>query len=90
MPHPKAVMAKMRSRFSKNRDGGASIHEDPDIADTLPSPTTAAVEQQERWNETPLNVYRTLAAFWGFIIMGANDAVLGALIPYVGASFVML
>ncbi|KAJ5320640.1 hypothetical protein PENANT_c033G09125 [Penicillium antarcticum] len=36
----------------------------------------------EKWNQNRLNIYRTLATFWCFLVMGANDAAYGALIPY--------
>jgi hypothetical protein len=43
---------------------------------SLPSPTTAT-ERLQKWNYPRKNMYRTFAAFWGFIIMGANDAAVG-------------
>ncbi|KAJ5722743.1 hypothetical protein N7488_000778 [Penicillium malachiteum] len=36
----------------------------------------------EKWNSSRLNIYRSLATFWSFLVMGANDAAYGALIPY--------
>ncbi|KAJ5501864.1 Major facilitator superfamily domain general substrate transporter [Penicillium fimorum] len=36
----------------------------------------------EKWNQPRINVYRTIATFWSFLVMGANDAAYGALIPY--------
>ena len=47
----------------------------------LPSPTTATAEKKEQWNHPRINVYRTLSAFWCFILMGANDAASGVSIP---------
>jgi hypothetical protein len=47
-----------------------------DVDGSLPSPITAT-EQLERWNYPRVNLWRTLAAFWGFIIMGMNDAAVG-------------
>lgn len=41
------------------------------------SPPPAAVYAMERWNQPRSNVYRTLATFWTFVVMGANDAVYG-------------
>jgi len=49
---------------------------------TLPSPTTQAAERLERWNASRSTVYKILAAFWSFVVMGSNDAAYGALIPY--------
>ncbi|KAJ5232099.1 hypothetical protein N7468_005055 [Penicillium chermesinum] len=31
---------------------------------------------------SPINMYRTFATLWSFLVMGANDAAYGALIPY--------
>ncbi|KAI9870117.1 MAG: hypothetical protein M1830_004663, partial [Pleopsidium flavum] len=47
----------------------------------LPGPTTAVTSLQT-WNNPRINIWRILATFVGFIIMGANDAAYGALIPY--------
>ncbi|KAL2811864.1 MFS general substrate transporter [Aspergillus granulosus] len=35
-----------------------------------------------KWNEPRSNIYRVLTTFWVFLIMGANDAAYGALLPY--------
>lgn len=59
------------------------IQESDDIMQTLPSPTTQAAERLERWNASRSTVYKILAAFWSFVVMGSNDAAYGALIPYV-------
>lgn len=50
-------------------------------AGALPPPTTA-VPQLQKWNSPRINVWRCLATFYSFIILGANDAAYGALIPY--------
>ncbi|OCL12739.1 MFS general substrate transporter [Glonium stellatum] len=52
-----------------------------DINESLPSPTTA-VERLQKWNLPRVNLFRSLAAFWAFTVMGMNDAAYGALIPY--------
>ena len=50
---------------------------------TLPSPITAnTTPQLQRWNYPRVNLWRLLGTFWSFIILGANDAAYGALIPY--------
>ncbi|KAJ6127630.1 hypothetical protein N7523_003242 [Penicillium sp. IBT 18751x] len=36
----------------------------------------------EKWNHPRINVYRSFSTFWSFLVMGANDAAYGALIPY--------
>jgi hypothetical protein len=62
------------SRVESNRS--KIIHSENDVDGSLPSPTTAN-EELQRWNFPPKNMFRTFAAFWGFIIMGANDAAVG-------------
>jgi hypothetical protein len=61
-------------------DSKGSQNDDP--VENLPSPTTQAAEKLERWNHPRSNLFRTMAAFWGFVVMGSNDAAYGALIPY--------
>lgn len=36
-----------------------------------------SVPQLQRWNSPRINAFRTLATFWDFMILGANDAVYG-------------
>ncbi len=43
-----------------------------------------AVSAYERWNQSNSNIFKTMSTFFGFIIMGANDAAYGAIIPYLG------
>lgn len=50
-------------------------------AGALPSPTTAVIQLQ-KWNSPRINAWRCFATFYCFIILGANDAAYGALIPY--------
>jgi predicted MFS family arabinose efflux permease len=45
-------------------------------------PPSHAVSALERWNGNKSNVFKTAATFMAFIVMGANDAAYGALIPY--------
>lgn len=52
-----------------------SVNNDP--VENLPSPTTAAAARLERWNAPRTNLWRTFAAFWSFVVMGANDAAYG-------------
>ncbi|KAF1989290.1 MFS general substrate transporter [Aulographum hederae CBS 113979] len=75
---------KDRPRPSSLRELGRTLSKednDENEGETLPSPTTA-VEKVQRWNEPRVNMVRSFGAFFSFIILGANDAALGALIPY--------
>ena len=47
-----------------------------DRNESLPSPSVA-FEELPRWNYPKINMYRTFATFWSFIVMGANDAAYG-------------
>jgi hypothetical protein len=59
------------------------ITQDPDTLTDLPSPTTHPTAKAEQWNHPRSNLFKTVAAFWSFVVMGSNDAAYGALIPYV-------
>ncbi|WAO96544.1 MFS domain-containing protein [Fusarium falciforme] len=52
------------------------------------------VEVTQKWNDPKINVFRVAACSWGFLVMGANDVVYGALIPYIeedyGVDYVVL
>ncbi|KAI9930245.1 hypothetical protein ASPWEDRAFT_101477 [Aspergillus wentii DTO 134E9] len=48
----------------------------------LQPPSDPTEVEQEKWNSSKANVSRTVATFWSFLVMGANDAAYGALIPY--------
>ncbi|KAF2761708.1 MFS general substrate transporter [Pseudovirgaria hyperparasitica] len=65
---------------------GRVLGSSKDPNDLLPSPTTASVRLQ-RWNSSRVNVLRTFATFFAFLLMGANDAAYGALIPYLEAYY---
>jgi len=47
-----------------------------DPPEFLPQPSTT-VRVIERWNHPKINIQRTLATFFAFVIMGANDAAYG-------------
>jgi hypothetical protein len=72
----------MGSRTSLRLSDTKGIQDDDSPMD-LPSPTTHPAEKAERWNHPRSNLFRTMAAFWSFVVMGSNDAAYGALIPYV-------
>ncbi|KAE8352292.1 major facilitator superfamily domain-containing protein [Aspergillus coremiiformis] len=44
--------------------------------------TPAISPETERWNHPRSNMLKTMATFWSFLVMGANDAAYGPLIPY--------
>ena len=70
-----------RPSFS-GRSLGSASKTDEDRNESLPSPTTAAAEEAERWNSSSGNIWRVSTAFWAFAVMGMNDATYGAIIPY--------
>ena len=70
---------------SKSQRPPGSVNDLQVVEDTsagaLPPPTTSA-PQLQRWNSPRINTWRCFATFYSFIILGANDAAYGALIPY--------
>ncbi|KAF2869795.1 major facilitator superfamily domain-containing protein [Massariosphaeria phaeospora] len=68
--------------ISETRASEQDRIENSDPVENLPSPTTHAAEKLERWNTPRTNLWRSMAAFWSFVVMGSNDAAYGALIPY--------
>ncbi|EXJ55269.1 hypothetical protein A1O7_08195 [Cladophialophora yegresii CBS 114405] len=69
-----------RSQQPNHSEKDVPVFEDVS-AGALPSPTTATPRLQ-KWNSPRINMWRCLATFYSFIILGANDAAYGALIPY--------
>jgi len=64
--------------------GNENTHDktfDKETNEELPAPVTA-VETPQRWNRPRINVPRFLVTLLGFFLMGMNDAVIGALLPY--------
>ncbi|KAI1436475.1 putative MFS transporter [Xylaria sp. CBS 124048] len=50
-------------------------------------PTTAGAHSKERWNRPRGNIPRVASCFYSFVVMGANDAAYGPLIPYLQAYY---
>ncbi|KAF5500373.1 Bypass of stop codon protein 6 [Colletotrichum siamense] len=48
------------------------------------TPPEDAVEIFQKWNYPRSNVARILSIFWSLMVMGANDASYGAIIPHLG------
>ena len=74
--HPKKSSAQF-TRVLGDNDVRTTFSQDEDRNESLPSPTTASQEVVERWNSSRMNMARTFAAFWGFVVMGMNDATYG-------------
>ncbi|EFQ89955.1 hypothetical protein PTT_13604 [Pyrenophora teres f. teres 0-1] len=74
--------AKVAGSYTSLRLSDTKGTRESDPVENLPSPTTQAAEKLERWNHPRSNLFRTMAAFWSFVVMGSNDAAYGALIPY--------
>jgi hypothetical protein len=80
LKHPQeAKLTPTRGSLHISETRGSKIDEDP--VENLPSPITQGAEQLERWNHPRLNFWRTLAAFWSFVVMGSNDAAYGVCLP---------
>jgi hypothetical protein len=77
LPATKEPSLNINRRLSRvESQNSRTIHDKYDADGTLPSPTTAT-EELQKWNYPKKNMLRTFAAFWGFIVMGANDAAVG-------------
>ncbi|KAK0740712.1 tRNA wybutosine-synthesizing protein, partial [Schizothecium vesticola] len=46
------------------------------------APPPAADVEQQRWNQSPTNMFRYFTTIYIFILLGMSDAVIGALLPY--------
>lgn len=64
------VVRTMSNR--SNDPAGRSIHEDSGLP-TSSSPS----EDVLQWNHPRINIARTGAAFWAFVVLGMNDAAYG-------------
>jgi hypothetical protein len=67
---------------SSNEEVPIQANNDP--AEFLPQPSTT-VSVVERWNHPKANIAKTGATFFAFLMMGANDASYGVMIPHVSA-----
>lgn len=70
-------------RFTSRHDTDDVGSQGEDRNESLPSPTTEADEVLERWNSPRRNMYRTFACFWGFVLMGMNDAAYGVCLEFI-------
>ena len=52
--------------------------EDADLEET---PPTSAVEVLQKWNSPRINMFRVLATFWSFFVVGMNDGSYGVSLP---------
>jgi hypothetical protein len=68
---------------NKSRQSQSSIRShiipavDENDGSVLPSPTTSANDRQELWNYPRSNLWKVMATFFAFVVMGANDSALG-------------
>lgn len=79
---PSAAPVELWSVLARPAHG--STHDDdarrklpPDADAGSPSDGDGSVCAAEAWNEPRRNAYRLAAAFWCFLVMGANDAAYG-------------
>ncbi|OAA59676.1 tRNA wybutosine-synthesizing protein [Niveomyces insectorum RCEF 264] len=67
------------------RDGVSGDEEAcrPAAGTTTTTPPPPPEAPLQRWNESRTNVFRFFVTLFSFVIMGMNDAAVGALIPYI-------
>ncbi|KAE8155005.1 major facilitator superfamily domain-containing protein [Aspergillus avenaceus] len=46
------------------------------------APAGISKTRNQDWNRPQSNIWKTLATFWSFFVMGANDSASGSLVPY--------
>ncbi|KAF6829101.1 major facilitator superfamily transporter [Colletotrichum plurivorum] len=71
--------AQVGSRRLSNDSNQAWQHHN----ERLVSPDDA-VGVLQKWNDPTENIWRVIAIFWSLMVMGANDASYGAIIPHLG------
>ncbi|KAK6064816.1 major facilitator superfamily transporter [Seiridium cupressi] len=74
-PAARELGAKEPTIHGKDRDVEES--KDTEAPEQRPKPSL------ERWNQPRINTYRFIVTNYSFIVMGMNDACVGALIPYI-------
>jgi hypothetical protein len=63
----------------QKKTGNVKAEESPAFAKALSQDTELSTNldddepPRERWNESRINIFRTFATFWAFIVMGMND-----------------
>ncbi|KAI1644647.1 MFS general substrate transporter [Daldinia loculata] len=77
------VQARGPSRRTSSNDGDTTPRQD---TSSLPPPSTTT-DVVQRWNYPRKNIPRVASCFWSFVVMGANDAAYGPLIPYIQAHY---
>ncbi|KAL4872522.1 major facilitator superfamily domain-containing protein [Aspergillus spectabilis] len=68
--------SEKRDEARYSSDGSNAQNAFPDERDSLNQTTS------NKWNHPRSNIARVLTTFWVFLVMGANDAAYGALLPY--------
>lgn len=72
------AMATTRG-IQKTRDSnGIALEALPHSQSDTGSPSSpGSFPLLEKWNQPRVNIHRTFATFWAFLVMGANDAAYG-------------
>ncbi|KAK0390088.1 hypothetical protein NLU13_3661 [Sarocladium strictum] len=65
------------------RDCAEDVHVDTQQQSARDVEAAEAQDGRESWNSSPITTYRFLAVNWSFIVIGMNDACIGALLPYI-------
>lgn len=80
--HPLDEIVVQDSQNLRGTDSQSGSQAGQEYLDSSPSveddvAPSHAVSARPKWNSSKKEVYKTMATFLGFIIMGANDAVYG-------------
>ena len=62
---------------TNNPDIDSALSQQMPTADKSAQEAKTVMKETERWNHPRSNILKTLATFWSFLVMGANDAAYG-------------
>ena len=60
------------------KNGSATVTQEANNANSTPA---TVVSPPQRWNHPRINMWRSFASFFGFVIMGLNDSAYGVCPP---------
>lgn len=72
---PQKQLQQQRPRDAEDAEKGL---QQPDLRGSCENTSADNIDEElERWNYPRSNIFKTLATFWAFLVMGANDSAYG-------------
>ncbi|KAL4867647.1 hypothetical protein BDV12DRAFT_186567 [Aspergillus spectabilis] len=84
-PHPQPCDTDAEKNIQPKRLRGGSSN--CDTVNPGDNHNDNVTHEAEQWNYPRSNITKTLATFWAFLVMGANDAAYGPIIPYLETQY---